>query len=210
MGEITVEKMAVHGLIDKMLLTDRAPDRPPDAIYVPGLSEGMLRMANPDLLDVAVGLANRYICPIAYNGAPSKTAVPQHGWPGAKYYEDRFRERGVTDDRLVRILPGLHTRSEVDELVHTCTKRKWMGLLVVTVPYITSPNFFCVRWGQCGGSDTSTSMRTGRGCATGTPRYSARRDERKSLQQPRLSHVLRRQSRHMRESTVLLMRPLRS
>ena len=124
------------------LLGDK-PAQELDAVYLHGLSEGMI--ANWELFEHAVYQAGILI-PIAFNGSDGEGMgyrnYPGAAWPGADWYIREFLKLEVNPKQLIPAGPGLHTRGETDALIELCKKREWKQVGVLTVPY-HYPRVFC-------------------------------------------------------------------
>lgn len=130
---------------NQMLLSGR-PTMVMDAVYIHGLSEGMVKSA--DLFQIAKDL---YVYSeakvIAFNGSDGEGAgqikTPGEAWPGKKWY---IKELGkaITPENLIPTGPGYHTRSETDELVKTAQERKWKRVGILTVAYHYPRSFICL------------------------------------------------------------------
>lgn len=120
-----------------MMLSSSAPEKPVDAIYIPGLSEGMLE--HPRIFDVAVRLYEQGRAPlITFNGGDGRAygeTVPGVAWPGMDYYIAELMKFGVPRDMLIPTGPGNHTGEEMRELVLAAKERGWKRVAIVTIPY---------------------------------------------------------------------------
>jgi hypothetical protein len=131
------------------LRTERAPDDLP-ALYLPGLSEGMI--ASCDLY----GLISEYVLQaskpdtlVYYNGnlandnSTGKSAL-ETGWPGRECYEEELLKRAIPSDLLIPTDPARNTRQECDEFVASAKKLGTTSGGIVSVPYHWEKLLICV------------------------------------------------------------------
>lgn len=120
-----------------MMLGSDWPKNPLDAVYIHGLSHGMLEA--PEIFELAARLYHEGKAPfIAFNGSdgsPFGQNAPGVAWPGMEYYVAELTKRGVPAELLVPTGPGFHTRGEVDEMIITAKQREWKRIGIITVPY---------------------------------------------------------------------------
>jgi hypothetical protein len=131
--------------VNQMLLSGR-PTEIMNAVYIHGLSEGMVRAA--DIFQIAKDLyAHSEIKVIAFNGSDGEGAgqikKPREAWPGKKWYIEELRGAIMPED-LIPTGPGYHTRGETDELVKIAKKRKWKRVGILTVAYHYPRSFICL------------------------------------------------------------------
>lgn len=141
---------------NQMLLSDW-PEKKVDVLYIPGLSEGMVKCGK--LFDVAIkdiyskGLAG---C-IAFNGSNGErygSKVPGEGWPGRDWYIDNLTERinDIYDRSLDNIVgtilfptrPAFNSREETDALIGLMKKKGWVTVGFLTVAYHYPRAFVCL------------------------------------------------------------------
>lgn len=127
-----------------MMLSSDWPKKPLDALYIHGLSPGMLEA--PDLFGHAVrvyneGLASR----IAFSGgdgSPTGKHAPGTSWTGMDYYVAKLTRLGIPAEDLVPTAPTTNTREETNELIVTAKERGWKRIGIITIPY-HYPRVFC-------------------------------------------------------------------
>lgn len=117
--------------------TLRGSPAPLEALYIPGLSEGMVKSGN------LLGLVVRELfywekAVITFNGSDGedfKTKTPRKGWPGKDWYIRELTNRGVSEKNLLPTRPAFHTRDEADALVELACEKKWKRVGITTIPY---------------------------------------------------------------------------
>ena len=111
------------------------PLRRVDAVYLHGVSDGMVASCN--LFDT-VYRAKQELHPkhIFANGSDGRGMPPQDApgkaWPGFDWYRTELPKHGVRN--ITPTGPGLHTRSETDELVKLLAERNIDSVGIVTTP----------------------------------------------------------------------------
>lgn len=109
-----------------------------DAVYLHGLSEGMV--ASCDLF----GLVADFVSAgrtgvVAFNGSDGRGMPPQDkpgaAWPGSEWYQKELRARGISPAVLVPTRDGLHTRDECDAFVELAKERGWRSVAITTLPF---------------------------------------------------------------------------
>ncbi len=127
-----------------ILSTDFVPKKI-DAIYLPGLSSGMMEFCG--LFDHISQLSNNAI-PICFNGSDGRGMgernYPEAAWPGRKYYIEEFQKRGVSADLLIPTRDGLHSRDEVDAFIELSRDLGFKNVAMTTVPYHYPRTFVCL------------------------------------------------------------------
>ena len=132
-----------------MLASDRPRKATLDALYIPGLTRGMLE--SPNVLGHAAKLYKKgWGTTISFNGGDGRAfggTTPGEVWPGKGHYAMELAELGVPKEHLVPTGPGLHTGEEMRELVLTAKLHGWKRIGMVTIPY-HYPRAFCflVEW----------------------------------------------------------------
>lgn len=127
-----------------MMLSSDWPKKPLDAVFIHGLSHGMLEAPNlfkHAVTQYAEGVAHV----VAYNGgdgSPWDRSAPGVSWTGADYYANELQKLGVPADRLVPSGPAPHTREEANQLVILAKERGWERIGIITIPY-HYPRVFC-------------------------------------------------------------------
>ncbi len=109
-----------------------------DAVYLPGLSVGMIESC--DLFGlVAHTVKQTFAQNLAFNGSDGRGAGPSSGpgdaWPGATWYREEFISRKVPEAKLCPTRPGIHTRDETDAFVELAKEKGWTTAYIATVPY---------------------------------------------------------------------------
>lgn len=126
-----------------MLLGDQPP-RQLDAVYLHGLSEGMV--ASFDLFRVVTEATFATGAILSFNGSDgrgtgSDKANPGAAWPGSQWYKAEFNKRGV---HFNATRPGLHSRDEIDAFVELAKTKAWKNVGITTVPYHFPRSFICL------------------------------------------------------------------
>jgi hypothetical protein len=127
-----------HAVLASMLLANEPRPETADALYIHGLTMGMLEGHN--ILEYGAKLAKQYQCPVAFNGsnggAYATPDIPGSAWPGANYYIERLKMLGVDDDNLIPAQGlGLHTRHEANQLASLAKEQHWRKVLVLSTGY---------------------------------------------------------------------------
>ena len=131
-----------------LLLSDSTP-KEMDAVYLPGLSKGMIDSGNL-CRQVAVVYHDRFNTErwVAFNGSNGEGMGDQNkpgaAWPGKDWYISQLQLEDIPEFRLVPTGPGLHTRGEMDALVALAKERGWKKVVLVTVPYHFVQVFKCL------------------------------------------------------------------
>ncbi|MDO8557247.1 MAG: hypothetical protein Q7R98_02175 [Candidatus Jorgensenbacteria bacterium] len=140
-----------------MLSSDRPSDKV-NAVYLHGLSEGMVESAGifKKAVDmVTFGSMGRQAEFIAFNGSRGEGMGEQNrpgaAWPGSEYYIKELTTEltshhslANTPNILVPTGPGFHTRSETDELVLTAKERGWKSVAIMSVAWHSVRSMSCV------------------------------------------------------------------
>ncbi len=121
-----------------ILLASESHPEDIDAVYIHGLTDGMLKSHR--ILEQGADLARLHRCPIAFNGsdgaAVSTPLIPQSAWPGASYYMEQLVALGFDEKNLIPAPgPGLHTRHEADQLASLAKEREWKTVLALSTGY---------------------------------------------------------------------------
>ncbi len=131
-----------------MLLSDTKPPGTFDALYIPGLSVGMIESGK--LLQHLSEQYRRCGKPlIVFNGSDGERfshneggdqdrpmgKEPGAGWSGKWYYFERLCDLGVPHSALQITGPGYHTRHEMAQLVAAARQYDWKLVGIVTVPW---------------------------------------------------------------------------
>lgn len=126
-----------------MMLSSDWPESPLDALYIHGLSHGMLRA--PKIFDYAARLYQEDNAPfIAFNGgdgSPFGVDAPGTSWPGVDYYFAELQKLGVPADRLVPTGPAPHTREEINQLIIMAKAQGWRRIGIINIPYAYARTF---------------------------------------------------------------------
>jgi hypothetical protein len=126
------------------MLSSDYPGSSLNALYIPGLSKGMIEA--PNLFGAAVGLYRQDMAPlIAFNGGDGRAfngTTPGEAWPGKDYYIDVLAQCGVPRTCLIPTGPGVHSREEVEALIKMAKERRWQRIGFITIPY-HYPRAFC-------------------------------------------------------------------
>lgn len=130
---------AEYARLALILSSDRPPEKV-DAIYLHGLSEGMIQSGN--LFDL---VTNFDASVISFNGSDGEGMGNQNrpgaAWPGKDWYVKNLSSPGK---RLVPTGPGLHTRDETDKLVLLAQKEGWKSVAIASVAYHSVRSMSCV------------------------------------------------------------------
>lgn len=126
-----------------MILSSDWPTSPLDAVYIHGLSHGMLEA--PKIFELAARLYHEGKAPfIAFNGgdgSPFGLDAPGTSWPGMAYYYAELTRRGVPAERLVHTGPAPHTREEINQLIITAKVHEWKRIGIINIPYAYARTF---------------------------------------------------------------------
>lgn len=122
----------------RLLFEDKYIPARVDAVYLHGLSEGMV--ASCSLFDLVANFVGSGKAGFAvFNGSDGRGMLPQDkpgaAWPGSDWYRRELSMRGVKPVQLVSTRSGLHTRDECDALVELAKEQGWKFIAEVTPPY---------------------------------------------------------------------------
>lgn len=131
-----------------MLLQSDQPLESVDAVYLHGLSEGMIYSTRPNLFEIAADyLTNKRSRWISFNGSDGEGMPPQDrpgaAWPGKKFYLEAFKELS-SDHALIPTGPGLHTRDEADKFITLAKEIDWRSGGILSVGYHCVGSMSCM------------------------------------------------------------------
>ena len=132
-----------------MLLSDKLPEKSLiEAIYMPGLSQGMIGSGNLFTYVTQLRKSCRSDTKIAFNGSDGEAAAqnskPGDAWPGKNWYYSEFAKLGISPVLLTPTGPGLHTKGEAVALVTLAKEHGWKRVVIVTVPWHFVQFFSCL------------------------------------------------------------------
>ena len=132
-----------------MLLQSDQPRDFVDALYLHGLSEGMLYSTYPNLFDFAEDRAREYVAKfIAFNGSDGEGMPPQDqpgaAWPGKNWYIDELTQYPIFADKLKPTGAGRHTREEADKFISLAKEMGWRSAAILSVPYHSVRSMSCM------------------------------------------------------------------
>ena len=109
-----------------------------DAIYMPGLSPGMVEAGG--LFDYVARKHSKGIPVVAISGSDGEgvdeRSKPGDAWPGKSWYIEELTKRGVPKSRIVPLEgPQRHSRQETDALIEGAKKYGWDGVVMASVDY---------------------------------------------------------------------------
>ena len=137
-----------------MMLSSDQPKGLVDALYLHGLSNGMVESAK--LFDVALSFfyTTSSSPVIAFNGSDGEGMGDQNkpgaAWPGKRWYIEELsrmledEECPVPKAHLIPTGPALHTREETDKLVALAKERGWKSVGILSVAYHAVRSMSCL------------------------------------------------------------------
>lgn len=107
-------------------------------IYLPGLSEGMIRAgALFDYVALRYHNGSRTVAVSGSDGeGMDERSKPGEAWPGKSWYIEELGKRGVSRADIIPLEgPQRHSRQETDALVNFAKLFKWRRIVMVSVDY---------------------------------------------------------------------------
>lgn len=146
MPELDNQRLTENVLASTVLMKDH-PMGQLDALYIPGLSSGMIESSG-----IFTQTAQHYIqhdTPISFNGSDGEQFShnidgddrrpvgknPGQGWPGKNWYIEQLISQGVDISMLYPTGPGYHTRHEIIQLVDFSKKQEWKRVGITSVAW---------------------------------------------------------------------------
>jgi len=136
--QLLADAGALSFLWCRLALETRTPPQAVDALYVHGVSAGMIESCGL-LKNAAKAIIAGDAKFLSYNGSDGRGAgessLPKSGWDGEEEYRTEFISSGVPAKLLVPTRAGLHTRDETDAFVELAKEKGWTSALIGTTPF---------------------------------------------------------------------------